>query len=310
MTAVVYRARKTEEAIDKAIAADQGNGFRAALEKHIMEQTDAFSQVTVPFRAHLGASVIGGKCPRAIWYGFRWTKVPDFPGRVMRLFNRGHLEEARFIACLETIGCTVYQLDENKKQFKMSGHGGHYGGSLDAVVTGLPDWPNGPALAEFKTHSDKSFNNLVKDGVLKSKPEHVSQMQQYMGAYNLPVALYMAVNKNDDSLYCELIHFDAEHAARDYQLAGTIIASDSPPDRVSQSPGWMVCKWCDYKDVCHDSQVPAVNCRTCAHVTACEDGTWICENPARAVEGDALRLDMDAQVTGCDLYELNWTMNE
>ena len=45
------------------------------------------------FRSHLGASVIGNKCKRAIWFNFRWVKKPEFSGRQLRLFNRGHKEE-------------------------------------------------------------------------------------------------------------------------------------------------------------------------------------------------------------------------
>ena len=41
------------------------------------------------FRTHLGASLIGKACERALWYDFRWTTKAKFPGRVLRLFETG-----------------------------------------------------------------------------------------------------------------------------------------------------------------------------------------------------------------------------
>lgn len=60
-----------------------------------------------PFRAHLGGSMIGKECERELMYSFRWAKKPDFSGRMLRLFNRGHKEEFRFVAFLRMIGFDV-----------------------------------------------------------------------------------------------------------------------------------------------------------------------------------------------------------
>lgn len=62
-------------------------------------------------RNHLGASIIGRECTRQLWYIFRWVKEAEFDGRMQRLFNRGHKEEARFIEWLEAIGCEVWSDD-------------------------------------------------------------------------------------------------------------------------------------------------------------------------------------------------------
>jgi hypothetical protein len=45
------------------------------------------------FRLHLGASLIGKPCERSLWYDFRWTTVAQHPGRLLRLFETGQLEE-------------------------------------------------------------------------------------------------------------------------------------------------------------------------------------------------------------------------
>lgn len=62
-----------------------------------------------PFRAHLGGSMIGKKCERELFYSFRWFKRPTFDGRMLRLFNRGHKEEFRFVEYLRMIGIEVFE---------------------------------------------------------------------------------------------------------------------------------------------------------------------------------------------------------
>jgi hypothetical protein len=62
-------------------------------------------------RPHLGASVIGKECLRSIWYGWRWASLVHFEGRMLRLFNRGHEEEPRFVRWFERIGAAVETVD-------------------------------------------------------------------------------------------------------------------------------------------------------------------------------------------------------
>lgn len=64
------------------------------------------------FRSHLGGSMIGEKCERALMYGFRWAKAPGHSGRLLRLFNRGHREEERFVGYLRRIGAQVREYSE------------------------------------------------------------------------------------------------------------------------------------------------------------------------------------------------------
>src|SRR5690606_21675374 len=93
-------------------------------------------------RQYLGMSAIGKECDRALWYGFRHAAREEFEGRLYRLFNRGHREEATFAEELRGIGCTVLLEDEKGKQFGFVAHGGHYRGHMDAAILGLPEAPN------------------------------------------------------------------------------------------------------------------------------------------------------------------------
>ena len=131
-------------------------------------------------RPHLGASVLGRECDRELWYIFRWATKAAHTGRLLRLFDRGNLEEPRLVADLRRIGVTVLDLDpDTGRQWKVRDLGEHLGGSMDAVALNIPEAPKTWHVLEFKTHNAKSFAKLQKEGVQRSKPEHWSQMQLY-----------------------------------------------------------------------------------------------------------------------------------
>lgn len=302
---MVIIAHKTMEAIRTAMEFDQGSKFRGLLRGLMPLAEDAYSTDTFPFRSHLGGSVIGQECARKIWYAFHWTKEPKFEARILRLFNRGHLEEPRMMALLKMINCEVWQFDTNGKQYRISGHGGHYGGSLDGVALGIPEFPKLPGLTEFKTHSDKSFNEIKLKGVLITKPEHFHQMIQYMGFHKLTFGLYMAVNKNTDELYCEIIMFDKLYYDNYLARAGEIIASRLPPEKLSENPKFFKCHYCDDAQICHGKDLPARNCRTCISsrtITTGTNGEWVCVNELSANNGN---LTKEQQYAGCSSYEIN-----
>ena len=291
-------ANATLSAIEAALVEDQGATFRTLLGKHITSAGDAFRGESSPFRAHLGASLIGRECTRELWYSFHWATKNVFGGRMHRLFNRGHLEEPRFVALLEMIGCTVWQVDAQGKQFRVEGHRGHFGGSIDAVISGLPEMGTAPVLGEFKTHGDKSFKKLLDEGVQSAKWEHFVQMQTYMGKLKLPAALYMAVNKHDDDLYAEIVMFDQAVYERYQQRSVIVIDAVEAPKRINQSPGWFKCKFCDHKAVCHGTALPERNCRTCVHVKVGDNKTWTCTAHGRD-------LSEEDQLAGCPTYVMN-----
>lgn len=246
------------------------NSTVAAIYRHYEESE------TESGRAHLGASVIGRECRRQLWYGFRWATAPSFPGRVLRLFKRGHDEEDFFIKDLVAIGVQVWAVDSDGDQFGCTFHGGHFAGSCDGVAKGLPESPNTPHLLEFKTHNHKSFAQLEKHGVEKSKPEHFAQMQVYMHGLELKRAMYMAVCKDTDQLYTERFKYDQDVALGLIQKAKDIIATDTPPARISSKAEFFKCKFCDHADVCHRDALPQVSCRSCAHAFADVNGGWKC----------------------------------
>lgn len=292
----ITRAYKTVDAIDSSIRADQGAAYRQWLGRVIPHMDDAYRGADGGHRSHMGASLIGGDCARAIWYGFRWSHKAVFDGRVLRLFNRGHLEEARFIAMLLSIGVEVWQQDANGKQFRISDAEGHFGGSGDGVARGIPDLPPGTAcLLEFKTHSAKSFKGLVDEGMRGAKFEHYVQMNVYMRKMGLAAGLYLAVNKDNDELYGEIIALDTEVADQFIERGRKLVFASEPPKRISESPGFWKCRFCNHRPVCHLKAEPDLNCRTCRHSAPGPDATWSCAL-------HQVLLDKDVQATGCPQY--------
>jgi hypothetical protein len=232
-------------------------------------------------RAHLGASVIGAECERAVWYSFRHAVTKRFDGRMLRLFETGQIEEPRMVADLQRIGADVYDEDPSTgKQWRVSAFGGHFGGSLDGICANVPGVTDPFVLAEFKTHSAKSFADLSAKGVRASKPQHYAQMQVYMHLHKTPMlasAVYVAKDKNTDHLHAEVIRYDQRFAASMMERAERVIFGMDAPARISENPAWFVCRWCDYRGVCHGTAIAEHTCRTCAAAVAERDGKWRCD---------------------------------
>ena len=246
-------------------------------------------------RPHLGASLIGHACERFLWMTFRWVDEKQFDGRMLRLFETGHLQEERMVDDLRRIGVEVHETAPDGSQWRVEDLGGHFGGSLDGAAVGLPEAPKTWHVLEFKTHNEKSFKELVTKKVQAAKPMHYAQMQVYMGLTGMDRALYMAVNKNTDELYTERVEFDPAEFARLKARAERVINANEPPLRVSNDPSWFVCKLCDFHAHCHGEAAPAVNCRTCANSTPAPTGEWRCESHNTGI-------NTNAQRSGCDKH--------
>lgn len=226
------------------------------------------------------------------------------------LADWGPLTEAE-IATLYDVTDSSFHIERAKKQnvelkqWRISDINGHFGGSLD----GIADAPfvvsdtfgnfipaNEEFLCEFKTHNTKSFTNLVALRVKEAKAEHYRQMQTYMRKRNLRYALYMAVNKNDDDLYLEVVVADYAIGDEMVAKANVIINARQPPERISSSPTNMECKWCDFYKLCHYAEPMEKNCRTCKHSVPVEAGEWQCGKWNQLIPSDFVPQ-------GCNDYE-------
>jgi len=323
----------------------------------------------MPFRSHLGGSMIGKKCSRELYYSFRWFKRPAFQGRILRLFDRGHAEEFSFVDLLRSQGIEVRAYSEQLmyhpesdsymtlpwrdrftppsepeiealcdevsdspehikrakaqgvelKQWRILDVDGHFGGSLDGISNapfdipvyafeqgrGLVDTgrviPAGTEfLNEFKTHNTKSFVDLVSQGVKLAKPVHWTQMQIYMHKRDLKFAMYMAVNKNDDDLWVEIVEYDGEGTGNELvEKARNVVYSPTVPNRIGKHASWYDCKFCEFAKICHYGETSQVdrNCRSCAYSQPVDGGQWRCNKWQAIIPSDAI-------LKGCDSHKL------
>lgn len=250
-------------------------------------------------RLHLGASLIGHPCLRHLWYVFRWAKRPVFSGRMLRLFETGHREEARMIRDLRNAGMHVstgptpdeqWVFREQEKTF------GHFGGALDGAVHGVPEAPETWHVLECKTHNTKSFEKLQKEGVQKSKPVHYAQMQVGMLLSGMDRALYLAKNKDTDMYDSERVSLDRKVAKGLTEKAAEIVRSEMPCAPISRDPAWYECKFCPEKSLCFEREPMDKSCRTCIHVATADEGRWFCQKKG-------IVLSIDEQMAACDKWE-------
>lgn len=284
----------TKPAGTNAIVDLSAPGIGSLIARRVLADIDAYcvDNYNDGHRKHLGASLIGRACKRELWFVFRWVKETVLDGRRYRLFNRGHREEDRFIEWLRGVGFTVYTHDESQPQredgtypqFRVAACGGHFGGSLDGIAYfpaayNIPE----PILLEFKTHgTGAGFNNLCSHGMAVEKAEHYAQTSVYgvNEKYRFRYVLYLSINKNDDSIHCELVALDWNLGEQMVFKAEGIITSPTPPPRISNQATYTKCNYCDFKDVCHEGAQIEVNCRSCKYASPIDGGNWHCSYPA------------------------------
>lgn len=279
---------------------------------NIIERIDEYhEQKAQEPRPHLGASQIGKECSRAIWYDFRLASKDDFSGRMLRLFRHGYTYEPIFIEDLRKVGLTV--ITKNRKTGKdisFKDINGHFCGSVDGMAReeNSIEW----FLLEFKTHSEKSFKKLVKQGVEKSKPQHYSQMQVYMHYMGVKKALYLSVNKNTDELYEEWVDYSERHFNKMRERAELIINSENPPPRLSVDSNSFGCRFCNHNNICHGKDLPEFNCRTCEHSSPADNGRgdWACSHHEKVlVFKDQLKACSDHQYIPAMVDQLEERVN-
>ena len=254
-------AERLEAKIESALVEDQGASYRRTMKTVLSLMPDPFRGEGFRFSRPIGASMIGDSCSRKIWYSYRQAKKPDFEGRILRLFQRGHLEEARVISLLLIADVEVewgtgfaelYFGDED-----VEGH-------LDGIVSGVPDMPGQRMVLEVKTAARSMFDKVKREGVEKAQWKHYIQMGVYARATGLAYSLYFVVCKDNDHLYTEIVPRPTDELIDRYiERARGIVAFDTPPPGVSVSGAWWECKICPYAKVCHYGEPLELNCRTC-----------------------------------------------
>jgi hypothetical protein len=251
-------------------------------------------------RSHLGASMIGDNCHRKLWYSFRWTANPVFYASTLYRFEDGHrsedivAERLRLVPELE-----LHTHTPEGGQFNFKDHGGHFAGSADGFVKGLLQAPKTPHVWEHKCCNETKFKKLdklkkdigEKNALLEWDGIYYAQGQVYMHYFGMTRHYLTCATPGSRDITSVRTDYHPEFAKSIVDKAAGIIASDTPPTKITEKADSYLCKWCTFKEQCHYDAPIAENCRTCKHSKPV-DGGWHCYKHNTP-------LDYQTQYEGC-----------
>jgi hypothetical protein len=209
-------------------------------------------------RTYLGASRLGVSCERALQYEFIQAPVDsgrNHSGRLLRIFERGHLNEDSMIQWLGHAGFDLKTTKPNGGQFGFSALNGRLQGHIDGVIVAGPEGFKYPALWENKCLGSKSWRDLEKNKLAISKPIYHAQVvlyQAYLELHENP-AIFTAINADTMEIYAELVPFDAVLAQRMSDRAIKVITAAEAGEQLNrayQDSTHFECRMCAWQDRC------------------------------------------------------------
>jgi len=209
-------------------------------------------------RTYLGASRLGVTCERALQYEYTHTPVDpgrEIEGRLLRIFERGHLIEAAMVDWLQAAGFDLRTRDPHGEPFGFSVAEGRLQGHIDGVLVGGPEGFTYPCLWENKCLGSKYWRELDKHGLGVSKPIYAAQValyQAYLQLHEHP-ALFTAVNADTMDIYAEFVPFDAAFAQRLSDRGVKVITATEASEllpRAYANPSHHECRQCAWQDRC------------------------------------------------------------
>ena len=225
---------------------------------YLVDQALEQRQATQQPRAYLGASRLGVACERALQY--EYVKAPvdhgrHTEGRILRIFERGHLMEDCMVTWLRAAGFDLRTRKANGEQFGFSVAEGRLQGYVDGVIVGGPSGLSYPALWEHKCLGSKSWRDLEKNRLAVSKPVYAAQVavyQAYLDLHEHP-ALFTAINADTMEIYAELVPFDAALAQRMSDRAVKVISATEAGELLPRGfvdATHFECRMCAWQDRC------------------------------------------------------------
>jgi hypothetical protein len=183
-------------------------------------------------RRYVSSSGLGRSCLRQIQYDY--LAVPKdndraFEGKTLRIFDAGHRLEDVVASWLRAAGFDLTTTRDDGRQFGFSALNGRFRGHIDGCLISGPAPMVFPALWETKALGAASWKDVVKHGVVRSKPVYAAQIALYQAYLDLPnPALFTALNRDTWELHCELVPFDAALAqAMSDRAVQIVIASEA-----------------------------------------------------------------------------------
>lgn len=200
-------------------------------------------------RHYVGASSIGRKCDRAIWYSYNNVPCSETPATLQRIFDIGHNLEHLLLEYVEMTGIELEVPSEsNNMLFVQDKSVPIFQGHMDGILKLHGDpW----AVLELKTANNSNFSIFKKTNLREWSESYFYQIQAYMGMSGLKNSVVLAINKDNAELHHEWIHFDECAYELLKRRASHISESHEPPEKINRSPLFITCKRCQFKEICH-----------------------------------------------------------
>ena len=161
----------------------------------------------------------------------QYAKAPidhgrDTPGRMLRIFERGHVMEDCMVAWLRDAGFDLRTRKADGEQFGFSVADGRLQNHIDGVIVGGPEASPIPRSGNVSV-SATSPGRSGQKGLTLSKPVYAAQVaiyQAYLELHEHP-AIFTALNADTMEIYTELVPFDAALAQRMSDRAVKVITA-------------------------------------------------------------------------------------
>lgn len=240
---------------------DLGHKVIKCIDNALVKEREGIGQ-----RSYLGASRLGDRCERAIQYeflGFPSDEGRELTGRKLRIFEVGNQFEALALRWLRLAGFGI-KIGGSSRQFGFSAANGRIKGHVDGIIMSVPDDIDiaVPALWECKSVNAKGWRELDKKGLADSYPTYAAQIALYQ-AYlsedlheisNNP-ALFMAINKDTQDIYLEMIPFNGKLAQEMSDRAVKIVIATEHNEilpRCTAKQDFFGCRFCNWSTRCWD----------------------------------------------------------
>jgi hypothetical protein len=252
-------------------------------------------------REYVGMSSIGESCLRKTWYRFRFAARETFDAATLKRFADGHASEAvqaDRLRLVQGVSLKTHMADGN--QFRYVDHNGHFSGHCDGKITGILQAPKVLHIWEHKSVGEKKFNEFKK---IKAEIGEKQALRKWNFQYWIQGILYMFYEGASrhyltvstpgvrDTASCRT-ESDSATAIKYIAKGKEVINSDKPFDRLSNDSSYFECRYCSFAGICHGSDMPERNCRTCVHASPIENGIWHCSRWGK-------KLTLDEQLAGC-----------
>ena len=214
-----------------------------------------------PRRDYLGFSSIGHPCSRKLQYDLRATEQQSHDAATLKRFEDGHRGEALMASRLRMVpGIRLWTVDpETAGQIGFSDFGGRFKGHADGVIQGLIQAPETPHVWEHKATNERKQAKLA---ALKIELGEKNALAAWDEVYHAQAILYMHyANLTRHYLTCSTpgerttvsvrTNADPEAALKLIDKARRILDAKYPLARISNSPEWWQCKWCEHREQCH-----------------------------------------------------------